>query len=114
MKFIGWLFGVAVAIVLIVFAVSNGTSVTLRFEPLPYAIDLPLYAVTFIALVLGFVLGGIVAWFGGGKWRRRARRAEAESERLKRTAAGALDRPAGTSSGPVKALPTIPEPPRVD
>jgi uncharacterized integral membrane protein len=113
MKFIGWLFGVALALLLIVFAVSNGASVSLRFEPFPYAIDLPIYAVAFTALVGGFACGGFVAWLGGMKWRRRARRAESELGKKARESSNALllDAPA---IAPSATLPTPHQPPRPD
>ena len=119
MKFIGWLFGVAIALLLIVFAVSNGASVALRFEPFPYAVELPVYAVAFLALVIGFACGGFIAWLGGGKWRRRARRAESELAKQKRADGGALlldasaASPAQATRSP-PALSTEPQPPRPD
>jgi putative membrane protein len=89
MKLIGWLVGALVALLLILFAVSNRAQVGLRLEPLPFLIELPLYAAMLAVLVIGFVSGGFLAWLGGGKWRRRARRAESDAERLRSTLAEA-------------------------
>jgi len=89
MKLFSWIAGALTALVLVLFAVSNRELVTLRFEPFPSALELPLYGGIFASLVLGFVLGGIGAWLGGRRSRRRARRAEAELKRLKAELAAA-------------------------
>lgn len=83
MKLLRWIAGTLAAIVLVLFAVSNRTTVPLRIEPLPFLIESPLYVALLGSLVVGFLLGGIVAWLSGHKWRRRARHAEREVERLK-------------------------------
>lgn len=83
MRLVGWLIGAVIAAVLVAFAVSNRVIVPLKIEPLPFVVELPLYLALFASLVAGFVVGGFVAWLGGGRWRRRARRAEAEAARLR-------------------------------
>lgn len=91
MRLVGWAFGAIIALVLIVFAVSNPMPVGLRFEPFPFVLELPLYGAILTSLILGFAMGGFLAWLGGWKWRRRARKAEAEAARLRqelRTAQG--------------------------
>ena len=104
MKLVGWMFGALVALALVLFAVSNREIVAIRIEPLPFFLELPLYAALLAALFAGFVAGGLVSWLGGRKWRRRARRAEGEAERLRRERAEAERRPvvhaAGTPSAP--------------
>jgi lipopolysaccharide assembly protein A len=93
MRLIGWTFGAVVALALILFAVSNRELVALKIEPLPFFVELPLYAALLAALFAGFVAGGLVSWLGSWKWRRRARRAEGEAERLRRERAEAERRP---------------------
>jgi putative membrane protein len=61
------------ALVLVVFAVSNRATVSVTFWPTPFEIDLPLYLVVLVALLLGFLLGQLTAWINGGKKRREAR-----------------------------------------
>ena len=101
MRLVGWVFGALVALILILFAVSNRELVSLRIEPLPFLLELPLYAAVLAALFAGFVVGGLISWIGGWKWRRRARRAEAEVGRLRRESAEAVSRPAvAPSSAP--------------
>jgi len=47
--------------------------VTISLDPLPGAIELPIYAVVFAGLAVGFVLGAIGAWWAGRGRRRQAR-----------------------------------------
>ena len=114
MKLLSWIAGAVTALVLVLFAVSNRALVSIGIEPFPFTLELPLYGGIFASLVLGFILGGIGAWIGGRRTRRRARHAEAEAKRLRaelaearqpadRAAAAAKD----TASRP-PALPTLP------
>ncbi|HYB10028.1 MAG TPA: LapA family protein [Alphaproteobacteria bacterium] len=112
MRLIRWIGGVFVAVLLILFAVSNRTTVPLRIEPLPYLIEAPLYAALLLSLIVGFVLGGIAAWLGARKWRRRARAAERECERAKSDLAEA--RKQALAAGPkAPSSPAAAEPPRL-
>jgi|SRR6185369_5518921 len=78
---------VPVAIVIVAFAVANRQAVTVSFDPFSstapaYAATLPLFAVLFAVLILGVVCGGVAAWVGQSKWRRSARRLDAEVRAL--------------------------------
>jgi uncharacterized integral membrane protein len=69
---------VPLAAVIITFAVANRQAVTVSLDPFSaaspaYAATLPLFAVIFAVLILGVIVGGIAAWIGQSKWRRRAR-----------------------------------------
>jgi len=112
-RLIRWIGGVFVAVILILVAVSNRMTVPLRIEPLPFLIEPPLYAALLGSLVVGFVVGGIAAWLGGRKWRRRARVAEREAERARSELAEA--RKELLSAGPKNPAPPAPatEPPRL-
>ena len=89
---------VPLAIVIIAFAVANRQIVTVSLDPFsaehPAAsLTLPLFALVFVLLVVGVLIGGIAAWLRQSKWRRTARRLEREIadlhlqiEALKRTA----------------------------
>jgi len=105
MKLVSWIAGALTALVLVLFALSNRSAVTLGFAPFPVSLELPLYAAVFASLVLGFVAGGIVAWVSGRKSRRRARQAEAEARRLKEALAEARRQP--PAPAPLR-LPTLP------
>ena len=78
---------VPLAAAIIAFAVANRQTVTVSFDPFSatapaYAATLPLFAVIFAVLILGVIAGGVAAWFGQAKWRRRARSLDAELRSL--------------------------------
>ncbi len=74
----GWLIGIPLAILVVLFALSNRHTTTLAMWPLPEdtTISPPVYVVVLVAAVLGFFGGIAVAWFGGVRTWRRARSAE--------------------------------------
>jgi uncharacterized integral membrane protein len=74
---------VPLAAVIIAFAVANRQTITVSFDPFSsaspaYAATLPLFAVIFAVLILGVLAGGFAAWIRQSKWRRMARKREAE------------------------------------
>jgi len=82
-RIVTWIIIIPVAAVMVAFAVANRQTVTVSFDPLSaiapaYAATLPLFILLFAALILGVMVGGFAAWLGQGKWRRRARRLDAE------------------------------------
>jgi hypothetical protein len=83
----------ALALVLVSFAVANRQIVIVSFDPFDQAnpalaVSQPFYLLIFALLLAGVLLGGCAAWLGQGKWRARARRAEAQLAQL-RAQAGA-------------------------
>jgi hypothetical protein len=93
---------IALALVLISFAVANRQIVTVSFDPFDQAnpalvISRPLYQLVFALLLGGVLLGGCAAWLGQGKWRSRARRAEA---RLSASRAQSSAQPAAGPTAP--------------
>lgn len=58
---------------LIVFSVTNRNAVTIDLWPVPVMVDVPLFAVVFMALLVGVLWGGVSAWLNGAKARRTAR-----------------------------------------
>jgi lipopolysaccharide assembly protein A len=83
-RFVYWSVTAVVALLVVVFAVSNRAMVTLTLFPLPAALDAPLYLVVIAAVALGFLGGALVAWLGAGKHRRDARLLRQRIERLQR------------------------------
>ncbi len=81
-KLIGWLLGVPFAAIAVVFAVSNRALVVADLWPLPWAVQAPLYLFVLVALAVGFLAGGFIAWVGSLAVRRRIR-AEARAEGAK-------------------------------
>lgn len=84
MKVVYWILTALVALVLVVFAISNREGVVVTFWPLPVVIGAPLYLVVLLALLVGFLVGELVAWVNGGRWRREARARGRRIEALER------------------------------
>jgi len=74
MNVLRWVSLAVVAVLLILFAVSNREVVSVGLWPLPVTVGLPLYIVVLGTLVIGFVAGQVVTWIAGWRWRREARR----------------------------------------
>ena len=78
-----------IAIVLILFAVSNRETVSVGFWPLPFLADVPLYLLCFMSLLIGALIGVAGAWMAGHRNRRelsaRRRRIEALERELMAT-----------------------------
>ncbi|HWM46282.1 MAG TPA: LapA family protein [Xanthobacteraceae bacterium] len=110
-KFLKALILVPLALVIIVFAIANRQMVTFTLDPFgdrTLAFSLPLFALAFILVILGVILGGVAAWLRQHKWRRAAHQLEyevnalrAERDALKRALA------TGPASGQGADLPRI-------
>lgn len=91
MRLVHWVVTLPVALVVVLFAVSNRESVTVTVWPLPVRLEAPLYLVVLLALLAGFLVGELVAWINGARARRlareRARRIEALERELAATQA---------------------------
>ncbi|MDG2284697.1 MAG: LapA family protein [Alphaproteobacteria bacterium] len=68
--------------VAVLFAVSNRHEVKVEFWPLPGTLDLPLYIIGLVTMLVGFLIGGVIAWVGAGESRHRARAAERDARNL--------------------------------
>ena len=87
MRLINSIIGAAVALLVILFAVSNRELVTVELWPFPYQLSLGLYAVILLALLLGFLAGGIGMWLVGHRKRRELRRLRRQSRDLEESLA---------------------------
>lgn len=110
MKVLFWIIVPLLFLIVIVFAVRNHAMVEVSLWPaLLDPIELPVYAITLVALFIGFLWGGFVAWMQGsaGRARRRAlaRRLETEHREL----VAARDKLAKLEAAETGA--TIPSPP---
>ena len=81
---ISWIAMVVVGILVVLFAISNRSIVTLELWPLPYFVPLPFYGAVLIAAFIGFVAGLVVAWFSAGGTRRKARYASRKASGLEK------------------------------
>jgi uncharacterized integral membrane protein len=95
------------AVILVIFAVANRHWVTVSFDPFnsinpSLAIDLPLFVVILLAVITGVLAGGVATWIRQGRWRRAARRHEADAAAAR--AELASSRPIGPLGGPTALL----------
>jgi uncharacterized integral membrane protein len=87
MRLFHWLVTAPLAVILIVFAVNNRDGVTLSFWPLPVTLEAPVYLIALLCLLAGFLIGELVAWANGRRWRRQARHNAKRVAELERTLA---------------------------
>ena len=74
-------------IVFVIFAVANRHLVTVSLDPFgdPPSVSatLPLFVVILSCIIFGVIVGGVATWINQGKWRRQARRADADLRALR-------------------------------
>ena len=104
-KFFTTLTVVPLGLVFVVFAVTNRHFVTVAFDPFNSAdpavsVSLPLFVLLILVAIMGVLAGGAATWFGQRRWRRVARRHQAEAHaakeqlaRLRAAATGARGEP---------------------
>ena len=97
MRVLYWLITALVALVCVVFAVSNRAGVTLTFWPLSFELAAPLYLVVLLALLAGFLIGLLVAWIWSWRARWSARERARRIEALERDLAAAEQRAKSTA-----------------
>ena len=83
-KFLTALIVIPLGLIFIIFAVANRHVVTVSFDPFnttdpALAVSLPLFVLIIAVAILGVVTGGSATWFGQRRWRRAARRHEADA-----------------------------------
>ena len=81
-KLLFWLLVAPVAVIAGFLAVANRAVVTFSFDPLPFAVDLPLYVLVLVSAFLGLVAGAGAMWWRDGKVRRLARQRRRDRDRL--------------------------------
>lgn len=79
---------IPLALILIVFAVANRHAATVSLDPFAsnepaISVTLPLFALIFLVLIVGVLIGGAATWLRQGRWRWAARRLEAELRNLR-------------------------------
>src|SRR5262245_39531315 len=87
-RFISTVVLIALAIVIVMFAVANRATIAVSFDPFnsvqpALLVSLPMFVLIFILLAVGVFIGGVAAWLRQHRWRARARRAEAEARDLR-------------------------------
>jgi uncharacterized integral membrane protein len=83
LKLIRLLLALVALLIIVAFAVANREAVTVSFWPVPYVVDLPLFATFLIGLGVGVILGGLaymLSRHGHRVEHRRLRRRVADLE----------------------------------
>ncbi len=87
-RLLNWFVLLPLAIVIVLFAVANRTSVTVSFDPFPgdapaLGFTVPLFIVAFAGLIVGVIIGGLISL--ARQWRlwRASRAAQDELARVK-------------------------------
>lgn len=102
------LFALPFTLLVILFAVSNRSTVTVELFPLPGQAELPLYLLVLPLLALSFFMGALLMWVLGHGARATAKRESKRAQKLEkelaslRVAALGLDAP--PASGATSAL----------
>jgi len=94
-RYLGWIIAAIAALIIIAFSVTNRGAVTVSFAPLPFELNIPLFAVVLGALAIGLLAGVITKMLVASPHRRiarerlhRIRALEREVETLRRERAG--------------------------
>jgi uncharacterized integral membrane protein len=109
-KFLSAVVVIPLALVLVIFAVANRHLVTVSFDPFnpdnpAVSIRLPLFVIIVAVAILGVAAGGSASWFRHRRWRRAARRHEADARRAQRELTDLR-----TSAARLQRLPSLPQP----
>lgn len=108
-KFLTALIVIPLGVILVAFAVANRHFVTVSFDPFiaddpSLSLTLPLFLLLILVAAVGVVAGGSAVWFGQRRWRRAARRNDAEA-RAARTELADLRAQAAAANPETRRLP---------
>ncbi len=87
MRLLNTTLAVVVALLVVLFAVSNRQPISLELWPFPFQLSLGLYAVILLAVLVGFLAGLVGAWLMGATRRRDLRRARKQVRDLEQSLA---------------------------
>jgi len=73
MRRFAWIVTLPIIAIITVFAVMNRQDVALNLWPLPWDFSMPVFLLTLLLILFGFVFGVLVMWFTGAKQRRQHR-----------------------------------------
>ncbi|MBL8630831.1 MAG: LapA family protein [Rhodospirillaceae bacterium] len=89
MQIINTLIAIVVAVLVVLFAVSNRSVVVVEIWPFPLRVEAGLYAVILFTVLIGFIVGTIAAWMGGRRKRAELRAAKKRLRDLEQSLARA-------------------------
>lgn len=73
MRTLSWIITLPIAVIAVLFSVSNRGAITFSLWPTSLTLEAPLYLAILSAVVGGFLAGGLITWMSQGRFRRRAR-----------------------------------------
>ncbi len=111
-RFLRWLIGVPIFVIVMGFAVANRKWTQLSLDPFNQAeptlsINLPLWILAFLGIFVGILVGWFFCWRAQGKWRRLARERQREIARLQGEIAMAKQGPEKIEAQMLAPLPGI-------
>ena len=79
---------VPLALIIIAFAIANRQTVSFTLDPFGIAstalnFQVPLFALAFVLVIVGVIVGGIATWLKQSHWRRATRSLDAEVRKLR-------------------------------
>ena len=95
MRVFFWIVVVFFVVLTIDFVMTNGQPVQFGSWFLPWKFGIPSGLAVLLAMALGLLIGGLLAWTAGGRARRRARQAERKVGALEREMNALLQRVEG-------------------
>jgi len=109
-KIVAALILVPLAVAFIALAVANRQIVVVSFDPFDqlhpaFVFALPLFALIFLLLIAGVVVGGAAAWLRQGRWRRAARLAQSQARELRAEVDRLRSRTGEMEFSPARAVP---------
>jgi putative membrane protein len=107
-KWLARLVWVPLALLGAIFAIANREKVAVSLWPLPWEATLPLFMIMLIVLCIGLLLGGVMVWLGGHRYRATARQQTRSNENLRRQVAELKATPAPAPSLPAPDTPALP------
>jgi uncharacterized integral membrane protein len=112
-KFFNAIVLLPLAIVVVSFAVANRHMVKVSFDPINGAdpvlsLNTPLFVVILLSAIAGVAAGGWATWFRQRRWRRAARRHEADAQAAR---AALDDRKAARFTSPLPSSTALLRPP---
>lgn len=110
MRIAFWIIALPIVVIAMAFAVSNSESAVIALWPLPYRLEVPLYAAVTGALFLGLVAGLTYGWITSLRLRHRAHAESKRADHLE-TEIAELRRKLAVAESAARVLPPPSPPP---
>ncbi len=84
MALLKWIITLPLIVVAVLFAMTHAESVKVTWNPFQPEMELPLYAVAFLFLGIGVLIGTLIAWVSMGDTRKERRQLKKENKQLEK------------------------------